>query len=521
MAGRPGRHHPALHRPGRGRGPQASARGSSRRWSRRSSGTTSGCSPRPTPARPAATCATAGLRRRGGARATGSAGRPTRWDELAQGLGLPDDVADGTPASATSTAAAGSTDVFRGRILFPIFDASGDAVALRRPRACPAPTARSTRTSPETPLYQKSQGALRPELGEGDASSHADRGHRVRGLHRRHRLRPRRPARGGRHLRHRAHRGARAAAAAVRPQSSCWPSTPTPPARPRPSGSTSGSASTRSRSRSPTCPPGVDPADLAGSDPDAAARPRSRAPCRSSASASTGCSAAADLRHRRGPGPGRRGGARRDPRAPERARARPVRDGGRRPLPGRRRAAARRAARPAPPACGAEPTASTRGPPAAPRRESRRPSSRCCASPSTRRPAARPWVCSTTCCSPRTTTSRACRTLRDADGDLHGAPSRPPIPASPTCSARLAVEEHRRRARRRRRAAAHRARPRATLAELRRRGVARPTTRAATATQSRGCSRSVERLQRPERRGRGRRGPVGSLARSNGSREAA
>ncbi len=83
-------------------------------------------------------------------------------------------------------------------------------------------------------------------------------------------------------------------------------------------------------------PAGVDPGDLARSDPD---RPR---PSGHGAAPFLGfrverALAPADLTATRGPGPRRRGGPRRDPRAPQRPGPRPVRDGGGRPVPRRRR----------------------------------------------------------------------------------------------------------------------------------------------------------------------------------------
>ena len=59
------------------------------------------------------------------------------------------------------------------------------------------------------------------------------------------------------------------AARSASPVGSCWPSTPTPPARAPPSGSTSGSASSTSRWRWLDCRRGTDPGELAGDDPDA------------------------------------------------------------------------------------------------------------------------------------------------------------------------------------------------------------------------------------------------------------
>ncbi len=73
--GRPGRGHPARDRRA-GRGPPAAAPSCSRRWSRRSPGTTSVSFRRPTPARPASTCAPGATTARSSA-SSGWAGRPT------------------------------------------------------------------------------------------------------------------------------------------------------------------------------------------------------------------------------------------------------------------------------------------------------------------------------------------------------------------------------------------------------------------------------------------------------------
>ena len=339
---------------GEGETPQAPGRARARPWSRRSTGTTSGCCRRPTPRPPAATSASRGLdgdevrafRIGLGARRLGRA-----WSRRCE---LPDDVVARhrprvpQPQRPTDRRLPGPDPV-------PDLRRQRRRRRLRRP-------GHAGRRGPEVQEHPgdravpEVQAPLRPQLVEGPHRHRRPR-HRVRGLHRRDRLRPRRacPRRSPRA----APRSPRSTCGccAATPARSCSPSTPTPPARPRPSASTSGSRTTSSRWPSPTCPPGVDPADLAGTDPERAGRGgRGRravpqVPRRPGAGRRR-------PRHRRGPGQGRRGRARRDPRAPERARARPVPDGGGRPLPRRARAAARRCCRDRPAHAGAT-TAST------------------------------------------------------------------------------------------------------------------------------------------------------------------
>ena len=76
VPGGQGPHQPALHRPPRRARAASSASGSWRSWAGPSSGTTSGCSPAPTPARPAATCG-AGASAATSCGSGSSAGRPT------------------------------------------------------------------------------------------------------------------------------------------------------------------------------------------------------------------------------------------------------------------------------------------------------------------------------------------------------------------------------------------------------------------------------------------------------------
>ena len=86
------------------------------------------------------------------------------------------------------------TDAFRGRVLFPIFDAQGDPVAFGG-RSLPGADGPKYKNSPETPIYSKSQGAVRAQLGQG-RRGRGQPGGGVRGLHRRDRLRPQAGCRG-------------------------------------------------------------------------------------------------------------------------------------------------------------------------------------------------------------------------------------------------------------------------------------------------------------------------------------
>ena len=63
-------------------------------------------------------------------------------------------------------------DFFRGRVLFPIFDAQGDRWRSAD-ASCPAADGAEVPNTPETPLYAKSKVALRAELGEGRTSVQA------------------------------------------------------------------------------------------------------------------------------------------------------------------------------------------------------------------------------------------------------------------------------------------------------------------------------------------------------------
>jgi DNA primase len=78
---------------------------------------------------------------------------PDAWDELARALRLPDDVWRDTGLGYLNRSHR-QTDAFRGRVLFPIFDAAGDPVAFGG-RALPGGPPPKYKNTPETPLYHK------------------------------------------------------------------------------------------------------------------------------------------------------------------------------------------------------------------------------------------------------------------------------------------------------------------------------------------------------------------------------
>ena len=80
---------------------------------------------------------------------------PSAWDELVRGLRLPEDVLVET-GLAFKNRSGRPTDAFRGRVLFPIFDADGKAVALGG-RVLPGDDGPKYKNSPETALYSKSR----------------------------------------------------------------------------------------------------------------------------------------------------------------------------------------------------------------------------------------------------------------------------------------------------------------------------------------------------------------------------
>lgn len=80
---------------------------------------------------------------------------PEAWDEMVKALRLPDDVVRDTGLGYLNRNDR-QTDAFRGRILFPIFDANGDAVGFGG-RVMPGGEGPKYKNTPETVLYQKSK----------------------------------------------------------------------------------------------------------------------------------------------------------------------------------------------------------------------------------------------------------------------------------------------------------------------------------------------------------------------------
>jgi DNA primase len=80
---------------------------------------------------------------------------PDAWDELARALRLPDDVLVDTGLGFLNRGGR-PTDAFRGRVLFPIYDATGDPVAFGG-RILPGRDGPKYKNSPETSIYSKSK----------------------------------------------------------------------------------------------------------------------------------------------------------------------------------------------------------------------------------------------------------------------------------------------------------------------------------------------------------------------------
>lgn len=80
---------------------------------------------------------------------------PAGWDALVKALHLPDAIARDSGLGYLNRNGR-QTDVFRERILFPIFDANGDAVGFGG-RAMPGNDGPKYKNTPETALYQKSK----------------------------------------------------------------------------------------------------------------------------------------------------------------------------------------------------------------------------------------------------------------------------------------------------------------------------------------------------------------------------
>ena len=80
---------------------------------------------------------------------------PEGWDTMVKALRLPDDVVRDSGLGYLNRNDR-QTDAFRGRILFPIFDANGDAVGFGG-RVMPGGEGPKYKNTPETALYQKSK----------------------------------------------------------------------------------------------------------------------------------------------------------------------------------------------------------------------------------------------------------------------------------------------------------------------------------------------------------------------------
>jgi DNA primase len=80
---------------------------------------------------------------------------PEAWDTLVRALHLPDDIIEDSGLGFRNRNGR-QTDRFRGRILFPIYDANGDPVGFGG-RAMPGSDEAKYKNTPETTLYQKSK----------------------------------------------------------------------------------------------------------------------------------------------------------------------------------------------------------------------------------------------------------------------------------------------------------------------------------------------------------------------------
>ena len=132
---------------------------------RPSTGTTSDCSTAPD--------AGGGARLPPVARLDGEVVRSLPARLGARRLGRAGPRARGCPTTCCATPASGfvnrrnrQQDAFRGRVMFPIFDADGDPVAFGG-RSLPGAEGPKYKNSPETPIYSKSRSAVRAQLGEG------------------------------------------------------------------------------------------------------------------------------------------------------------------------------------------------------------------------------------------------------------------------------------------------------------------------------------------------------------------
>jgi DNA primase len=99
---------------------------------------------------------------------------PSAWDEMVRALRLPDDVLVATGLGFKNRGGR-STDAFRGRLLFPIFDAEGRAVAIGG-RILPGGEGPKYKNSPETELYSKSRVLYGLNWHKGEIVGHGSAG---------------------------------------------------------------------------------------------------------------------------------------------------------------------------------------------------------------------------------------------------------------------------------------------------------------------------------------------------------
>jgi DNA primase len=102
---------------------------------------------------------------------------PEAWDELVRALRLPEDVLVETGLGFHNRSGR-PTDAFRGRVLFPIFDADGKAVAIGG-RVLPGDEGPKYKNSPETALYSKSRVLYALNWHKGDIVKAGDRGEAI------------------------------------------------------------------------------------------------------------------------------------------------------------------------------------------------------------------------------------------------------------------------------------------------------------------------------------------------------
>ena len=118
-----------------------------------------------------------------------------------------------SPAGWSARAPRGPYDRFRGRLLWPIRDASGDVIGFGARRIFDDDRIEAKYlNTPETPIYKKCQVLYGIDLARREIAR-AVAGGRGRGLHRRDGLPPRRGPHRGRHLRHGVRRRPRPGAA--------------------------------------------------------------------------------------------------------------------------------------------------------------------------------------------------------------------------------------------------------------------------------------------------------------------